>query len=381
MSEEKEQKPKKSRREYGSGSVYRRKSDNRWVASIRLPNGQRLSRYGETKQEAKRNLKDAQKELEHGMLVTVRDQTVEAFLNYWLEIRTKIRKHVLPYIGRTKLQKLTGDMLQSLYSKLLNKKLSPNTVNVVHTILKSAFKDAILWEKLAINPCDKVKPPKRVRKEAEFLDLEQALRLIEVAKGRRLECMITLAVVTGMRRGELFALHWRDVDFEKKVLYVRWSLSYVNADGTGCKYVEEQPKTEAGKRMIPLPDIAIEALKQHKARQAEVRLLIGPRWNNLDLVFCNSVGSYWSDSDHHKAYKSLLKKAGLPASLRFHDLRHSAATILLAMGVNMKLIQQRMGHSDVKITLGLYAHVTDSMQEQLVEMLNEHFKRVSGEEP
>src|SRR6266516_2655127 len=350
MSEEKEQKPKKSRREYGSGSVYRRKSDNRWVASIRLPNGQRLSRYGETKQEAKRNLKNAQKELEHGMLVTVRDQTVEAFLNYWLEIRsptirrstivnyrTKIRKHVLPYIGRTKLQKLTGDMLQSLYSKLLNKKLSPNTVNVVHTILKSAFKDAVLWEKLAVNPCDKVKPPKRVRKEADFLTLEQALRLIEAAKGRRLECMITLEVVTGMRRGELFALHWCDIDFEKKVLYVRWSLSYTNVDGTGCKYVEEQPKTEAGKRMIPLPDIAIEALKQHKAR--------------------------------------------LPASLRFHDLRHSAATILLAMGVNMKLIQQRMGHSDIRITLGLYTHVTDSMQEQLVEMLNEHFKRVSGEEP
>ncbi len=93
MSEEKEQKPKKSRREYGSGSVYRRKSDNRWVASIRLPNGQRLSRYGETKQEAKRNLKDAQKELEHGMLVTVRDQTVEAFLNYWLEIRSPTDKN------------------------------------------------------------------------------------------------------------------------------------------------------------------------------------------------------------------------------------------------------------------------------------------------
>ncbi|HYU74883.1 MAG TPA: tyrosine-type recombinase/integrase [Ktedonobacteraceae bacterium] len=394
MSDDEKKKSKKPRREYGSGSVYQRTSDNRWVASVRLPNGQRLSRYGDTEQEAKRNLKEAQKELERGRLVTAKDQTVEAFLNYWLEIRsptlrrstivnyrTKIRKHVLPYIGRTKLQKLTGDMLQSLYSKLLNKKLSPNTVNVVHTILKSAFKDAVLWEKLAVNPCDKVKPPKRVRKEADFLTLEQALRLIEAAKGRRLECMITLEVVTGMRRGELFALHWCDIDFEKKVLYVRWSLSYTNVDGTGCKYVEEQPKTEAGKRMIPLPDIAIEALKQHKARQAEVRLLIGPRWNNLDLVFCNSVGSYWSDSYHHKAYKSLLKKAGLPASLRFHDLRHSAATILLAMGVNMKLIQQRMGHSDIRITLGLYTHVTDSMQEQLVKMLNEHFKKASGEEP
>ncbi len=136
MSDDEKKKSKKPRREYGSGSVYQRTSDNRWVASVRLPNGQRLSRYGDTEQEAKRNLKEAQKELERGRLVTAKDQTVEAFLNYWLEIRsptlrrstivnyrTKIRKHVLPYIGRTKLQKLTGDMLQSLYSKLLNKKL------------------------------------------------------------------------------------------------------------------------------------------------------------------------------------------------------------------------------------------------------------------
>jgi integrase len=392
MSKDEEKKTMKPRREYGSGSVYQRKGDKRWVASIRLPSGQRLSRYGDTEQEAKRNLKDAQRELERGTLVTARDQTIEAYLDYWLEIRSptirrstivnyrsKIRKHVLPYIGRTRLQKLTGDMLQSLYSKLLNEKLSPNTVGIVHIILKSAFKDAVLWGKLAVNPCDKVKPPKRVHEETDFLDLEQALQLIEAAKGHRLECMITLVVVTGMRRGELFALHWDDIDFEKKMLSVRRSLSYTNVDGTGYKYTEELPKTEAGKRAIPLPDIALEALKQHRARQAEQRLRAGPGWKNLNLVFCSGTGFYYSPSVHHKSFKAVLKAAGIPETLRFHDLRHSAATILLAMGVNMKLIQQRMGHSDIAITLGLYSHVTDSMQDQLVKMLNEHFKRTSGE--
>jgi integrase len=203
------------------------------------------------------------------------------------------------------------------------------------------------------------------------------MQQVDAAQGHKLEAMIVLAVLTGMRRGELFALHWEDINFSKGTVHIHRSLSYKNADGNGCFYREELPKTAAGMRTLPLPDVALEALKAHRVRQREQRLQAGEAWKNLDLVFCTGIGSYYNQSNHHTVFHKILETAGLPA-IRFHDLRHSAATILLSMGVNPKVIQERLGHANITITLGRYAHVTESMQHEANQTLNQAFKRVLG---
>ena len=378
------------RRDNGDGSIYVR-TDGRFVGSLRLPNGKRKDFYGKTKQEVKEKLKKAQTQVEQGALVTAKQQSVANYLEYWLTIKRPnirastvvsyrgiINNHIVPRIGYIKLQKLTGDHIQSLYSTLLEQGLSPSTVGMVHTVLVSSCKDAVKWKRLAISPCESVISPRRVQKDMKFLTVEQARHLLDVAQGHTLEAMIVLAVLTGMRRGELFALHWEYINFRKGTIHVHRSLSYKNADGLGCVYREELPKTTAGIRTIPLPDIALEVLKAHKAKQLKQRLHCGDAWKNLDVVFCTGVGSYYNQSNHHKVFRKILEEAGLPL-IRFHDLRHSAATILLSMGVNPKVIQERLGHASVTITLGRYSHVTASMQREANGLLNEAFQRTAEE--
>jgi integrase len=376
------------RRDRGDGSIYTR-ADGRFVGSLRLPNGKRKDFYGKTKQEVKEKLKKAQAQMEQGTLVTAKQQSVASYLEYWLTIKQSnvrastvvsyrgiIHNHIVPHIGYIKLQKLTGDHIQALYSTLLEKGLSPTTVGMVHTVLVSSCKDAVKWKRIGVSPCESVTSPRQVQKDMKFLTVEQAQHLLDAAHGHTLEAMIVLAVLTGMRRGELFALHWEDINFRKGTIHVHRSLSYKNADGLGCVYREELPKTAAGSRTIPLPDIALEVLKVHKARQNKQRLQCGDAWKNLDVVFCTGVGSYYNQSNHHKVFRKILEAAGLPV-IRFHDLRHSAATILLSMGVNPKVIQERLGHASVTITLGRYAHVTASMQNEANTMLNQAFQRTA----
>lgn len=183
-----------------------------------------------------------------------------------------IANHIVPSIGSMKLQKLASDHIQELYSTLLKKGLSPTTVGIVHTLLASACKDAVTWKRIAVNPCASVTPPRQRQKEMKFLTMEQVQRLLDAARGHPLEAMIVLAVLTGMRRGELFALRWEDINFSKSTIHIQRSLSYKNADGNGCIHREELPKTAAGMRTIPLPAVALEVLKAHRIRQREQRL-------------------------------------------------------------------------------------------------------------
>jgi integrase len=376
------------RRDRGDGSIYVR-ADGRFVGSLRMPNGTRKDFYGKTKQEVKEKLKKAQTQLEQGTLVTAKQQSVASYLAYWLTIKRPnvrastavsyrgiINNHIVPHIGYIKLQKLTGDHIQALYSTLLEKGLSPTTVGMIHTVLVSSFKDAVKWKRIGVSPCESVTSPRHVRKDMKFLTVEQARHLLDAVKGHPLEAMIVLAVLTGARRGELFALHWDDINFRKGTIRIHRSLSYKNADGLGCIYREELPKTAAGIRTIPLPDIALEVLKAHKAKQLKQRLQCGEAWKNLNLVFCTGAGSYYNQSNHHTTFRKILEGAGLPF-IRFHDLRHSAATILLSMGVNPKVIQERLGHANITITLGRYAHVTTSMQNEANGLLNQAFQRTA----
>src|SRR6266536_404052 len=168
--------------------------------------------------------------------------------------------------------------------------------------------------------------------------------LLESVRKHRLEMLLTMAVVTGMRRGELLALRWSNIDFERRTLLVLHTVDYI----PGYEYVETEPKTAAGKRLIRLPSFLIDMLKQHRVQQQKQQLKQGGDWENRDLMF---------------------------PDLHFHDLRHSAATILLSMGVNMKVIQELLGHSDISITLGKYSHLLPSMQKEVVDRWDDVFGR------
>jgi len=213
-----------------------------------------------------------------------------------------------------------------------------------------------------------VKPPRIVSREVTPLTLEQARALLSSVREHRLEELLTVAVVTGMRRGELLALRWSNIDFERRTLLVLHTVDYIPKYG----YVETEPKTKAGKRLVSLPHFLVDMLKQHRLQQLEQRLKQGDAWENRDLVFPDLRGGYFNPNYLLRVFKKLLNEAGLP-HMPFHDLRHSAATILLSMGVNIKVVQELLGHSDISITLGTYAHLLPPMQQEVVEKWDDEF--------
>ena len=177
-----------------------------------------------------------------------------------------------------------------------------------------------------------------------------------------------------MRRGELMGIRWSDADLEAGTLTVRRTVLYYTVDSV-AKYRIHEPKTASGRRAIHLPEFAIEALKKHRVEQLEARMQAGESWAGLDLVFCNKIGSYWYPNVLLEAFHQLTEQAGV-GYLRFHDLRHSAATILLTMGIPVKVVQEILGHSSADITYRVYAHATRGMHQEAMEEYNERFKTI-----
>ncbi len=173
-----------------------------------------------------------------------------------------------------------------------------------------------------------------------------------------------------MRRGELLALRWDSVDFEKRVLYVRRTVTWIAEFG----YVESEPKTKASRRKIALPGVVIEALKEHQERQKQARIEAGDKWQEQGIVFCNIYGGFFNPGHAWYLFKKLLRKAGLP-DVRLHDLRHSVATVLIAAKVDLKTVQELLGHSSIAVTADIYAHVVPEMQQAIVEKMDDLFKR------
>ena len=234
--------------------------------------------------------------------------------------------------------------------------------------MHKALDNAVKWNILPRNVCDAVTPPRIPRKEKNVLTKQQAHTLLEEVRTHRLEALLTLAITTGMREGELLALHWQDMNFEDCSLQVKRAVSYLKGYG----YVESEPKTAKGRRMIKLPVFVVDILVRHKAQQEEQRREVGSTWIDKDLVFTNALGYYYSSSTLRKVFRRFLVSIGLP-HMRFHDLRHSAATILLAMKVHPKVVQEILGHSQIAMTLDVYSHALPSMQEDVTKQWDSEF--------
>ncbi|MDQ6661990.1 MAG: tyrosine-type recombinase/integrase [Chloroflexota bacterium] len=372
---------KRGRRSNGEGSVYLRK-DGRWAVDITLEGYARKRYYFKTEKEAIEGRRVLLNELAKGTLATGPQKTVKDYLEDWLEnvqkdrLRTSsyvkykklMNSYIVPAIGHIRLQKLTPQHVQSLYTKKLRDGLAPKTVYSIHGLLHHALDNAVKWNLVSGNVTERVTPPRLEKREREPLTLEQAHKLLEVARGDRLEMLIVLALTTGMRRGELLALRWSDIDFEGQSLQVRRTVDFIARYG----YVENEPKTARGKRKILLPAFVVEILKQHRINQLEQRLKVGEAWYNLDLVICGLEGNYLNPRYLLKLFDKLLKEACLP-HMHFHDLRHSVVTLLLSMGVDPRSIQEFVGHEDITTTLGIYSHMLPSMQRGIVDKLDDLF--------
>ena len=373
-----------ARRGRGDGSIYQR-NDGRWAATISLEDGKRKTFYGKTRKEVQEKLKVALYEQQQGTLVTTPQQKVEQFLTHWLEDTHKytvrprtyeryevlIRLHLIPGIGHHQLQKLSPQHLQAFYAKKLKEGLSPTTVTGLHKMLHLALDKAVEWGLIARNVCDAVKPPRIKRYEIQPLTPQQVQQFLVAVQGHRQEALFVLALATGMRRGELLGLKWQDINMATGMLQVRRTLTHIPVKLTGkggC--AEAEPKTEKSRRSILIAPFALEKLKEHYARQQEEKRRAGDAWKENDLVFCSLVGGHLHSS-HIVFYqfKKLLEKAGLP-NIRFHDLRHSSATMLLSLGVHPKVVQEMLGHSQISMTMDIYSHTLPTMQQEAIGKLN-----------
>jgi integrase len=374
---------KGKQRGHGEGSIYQRK-DGRWVASIVLEDHSRKYYYGQTRKEAHEKLKNAQLEYEQGILATGPQQTVQQYLEYWLEdvhkakvrlgtydaYRTILNRHLIPELGHIRLQKLTTQLVQSFYAKKQKQGYSASRVRAIHAVLHRSLEHAKRIKLIGSNVCDGVELPLSEQHEIQPLTPEQARLLLQKVREHHLEALLTLALTTGIRKGEILALRWRDIDLQKGTLQIRRTLSYMAHYG----FKEGEPKTAKSKRKIALPPFVIETLKRHHTVQLEARLQVGEDWVENDLVFSNKRGGFIVPMTLANHFTRLLVEIGLP-HIRFHDLRHSAATLLLSMGVPAKVVQEILGHSNFSTTMDIYSHVLPSMQQEAMGKMDDLFRQ------
>lgn len=371
----------KRRRAGGEGSVVQRENGT-WCATINLgsdANGKRVRKwvYGKTQKEVVDELTRLRTQKQSGTLLPVSKTTVAEFLEQWLttsacvrvrrttlvNYRLNIERHVVPVVGAIRLDKLSPMNVMSIYAKMTERGLSPRTQQLVHTILRRALKMGVKWGVIVRNVCDAVDRPEATRFEAKFLNADDAGKLLSAAKGDRLEALYVLAITTGLREGELCGLEWQDIDLTAGTLSVRRSMKYSKGS-----YWTEEPKTAKSRRSVVLPAMAVESLHDHRRRMmtegraGDARVFSQPDGNPLNWDFIR-----------RKSLHPLLTAAGLPV-MRFHDLRHTSASLLFANNTHPKIVQERLGHSTIAITMDLYSHALPSMQTEAASKFDGMFQ-------
>ena len=344
----------------------------------RRPDGGRQYKYdtihGSAK-DADRALAKLVHEVSEGIYFEPSTTLFGMYLEEWLEqtgdrLAAKSRErtqsildlHLKPALGHHPLSKLKPLHIQSYYTQALRagrgdrKPLSPATVLKHHHVIHRSLRQAVRWQLLARNPAEAVEPPKAVRKEMLALDSGQTAALLAAADGDRLYVPILLATSTGVRRGEMLGLRWADADLDAGTITVRQT---IEETATGIAF--KAPKTAKGRRTLPIGDCLVAALKRHRDQQE--RFSAGAGYQNNDLVFALPDGSPWSPAAFSLAFMRLVRSTNLPR-VRFHDLRHTHATILLREGVHPKIVSERLGHANIGITLDTYSHVLPGMQEE-----------------
>jgi len=339
-----------------------------------------------TRKEAERALSGVLSRLHQGTYVEPSKLTVSEFLEQWLAgikagVRSStwesysrnLRTHVKPRLGAARLQSLNASTLNAFYAELLssgradgNGGLAPRTVRYIHTILRKALKDAVRWNQLVRNPADDADPPRTSTGGARRLKTWTAdeLRafLTHVADDRLFAAWL-LAATTGMRRGEVLGLRWRDVDLEHARVAIRQALVVVS-----YKLEWSEPKTARGRRSVALDPTTVDILRAHRVRQAAEKAAIGPAYRDEGLVFARPDGAPIHPESLSAAFERHSALVGLPR-IRLHDLRHTHATLALQAGVHPKIVSERLGHADIALTLNTYSHAIPALEETAANLI------------
>jgi integrase len=360
------------RRGNGEGTITRRK-DGRWEARYKAHTASGPKRkmiYGKTRAEVAEKLARAISDRSSGLAFDAGSLTVGEFLDRWLKdsvrdtVRQRtyerheelIRLHIRPALGMLKLKALTPAHVQGLYRDRLDSGLSPATVQKIHVVLHKALSQAVKWNLIPRNATEAVNAPRPAPEEMRPLSPNEARRLLEATSGDRLEALYVLAVHTGMRQGELLGLKWEDVDLECGVIRVRRTLTRNRG-----RLILGEPKTKRSRRTVRLTETAAQILREHLERQLEEIERLGDLYRDQGLVFTTEVGTPINPTNLRKrSFAPLLERSGLPA-IRFHDLRHTCATLLLSRNVHPKHVQELLGHATIAITLDTYSHVLPGM--------------------
>jgi integrase len=379
----------RKRRGRGEGSIYQ--DGDRWVGTVSLGydgRGRRKRRkvYGATKREVIDKLRKLQ--MKSPLLGDAGSLTTGEYVQRWLDNTAKskvrpttwgryeelVRLHILPHLGGIKLAKLEAMHVEQFYADLVRAKASTWTQRMAGTLLTNALRHAVRLKLIPFNPAADIPKPRPPEREMQTLDAAQVKQFHEAAGHYRLKAIFLLATATGMRQGELLGLKWDDIDFESGKLTVQRTLARVKG-----KFILKEPKSKRSRRTIKLPRYALDALHEHrKAMLAEGNL-------SAPVVFCTRTGNYIAKSNFIRyTFKAALARANKQArmeaektesepdllpDIRFHDLRHTHATQLLAAGHSIKAVSQRLGHAGIELTLRVYAHVLPSDDDKLAEGL------------
>lgn len=390
------------KRGQNEGSIYQR-ANGRWVGAVTLEDGKRKSFYGRTRNEVARKVNRALHDLEQGITPADDRLTVEQFLNRWLEQTAKpavrystlrgyeqvVRCHLIPELGKIRLSKLSADDVEAFCNRTLAKgrvtrekkstadetpdkkstadeksadekpqepepdlSLSPRTVQYCHAVLRMALKSAVRKGTIPRNVASLVDAPKVTREPVVPLTIDEAKALLKAASGDPLEALYVVTLALGLRRGEVCGLKWEDIDLTERRLWIRRALQHQKDKGL----VEVEPKSRTSRRALPMPPVVAQALTDHRRRQNTQRLSMGPKWKAGDWVFTMEDGRPVSPDYVNKVFPKLLTTAKL-RHVRFHDLRHSCASLLFAQGCEMRLVMEILGHSQISLTANTYTHL------------------------
>ncbi|MEV0734820.1 tyrosine-type recombinase/integrase [Streptomyces sp. NPDC050549] len=397
--------PRKKTRANGEGTIYQRK-DGRWEAAgyVLAADGsrKRVRVYGTTRKDAADKLAEKITDSNRGLPVAAADSTVGMYLAYWLSsvaihrlrenthtrYATCIRLHLIPGLGTKRLARLTAKDVRTVLDRLrttcqccahgldaarhhccaigecCGKRLSPLTVTYVHSVLKSALEHAVREDELPRNVARNVKTAAPRPRRFTPLTAAEARQLLQASKTDRLHALYELALRTGLRKGELLGLHWEDLDLDAGTVSIRRSLQRTRTGGLTAL----PTKTRASERRIALPTECVHSLKSHRERQEAERKVAGVGWKDSGLVFAVPTGGPIDPANMTRRFGRLLDRAAL-RRIRFHDLRHSTATLLLEQGVDLVVIKELLGHAHIGVTAGVYAHVRLRLQRQAIDTL------------
>lgn len=381
---------KQRRRGHNEGTGYQR-NDGRWEWRVTLPDGSRRSFYGPTQRQAREKASRALQDLADGLDLTAERMTVGTYIERWLadtaaqrvrpstqeSYRSHIERHLIPTLGHHRIRALSPAHVNKMLAALVASGMSPTTANRIRATLRTALASALKAGYVTKNVAALADARTERKARIEPLTLAQIHALLDATAGTRQGALYHVAIATGLRQGELFALRWEDIDLDAGILSGRHGLTRRprrTLPDTAESWALSDPKTDGSRRALRLTAGAVDALRTQRRTVAELEMAAAQRWQEHGFVFPSTVGTPQNASNVTHEFQAALDRLGLPRQ-RFHDLRHATATLLLAEGMDLFTVKEILGHSQISLTANTYGHLTRKLADVAALRLGDALSR------